>query len=103
MLSLFLVSLEALLLLLPNPLPVLVLVLQVAVLLYSYPEQRSITDPQTGLQRGIVGSQQTLNDSEVSSQPIVDWSWHPQKTGLAVCASLDQTIRLTVVTKLSLY
>ncbi|CDJ45214.1 WD domain, G-beta repeat-containing protein, putative [Eimeria tenella] len=75
----------------------------VTVLLYSYPEQRSLTDPETGLARGIVGTQQVLNDAEVSSQPVVAWDWHPQKTGLAVCASLDQQIRLTVVTKLNLY
>ena len=88
-------------------LPCLVVLLsllhQVSVLLYSYPEQRSIADPQTGLMRGVVGSQQVLNDAEVSSQPIVAWDWHPQKIGLAVSASLDQQIRLTVVTKLSLY
>lgn len=85
------------------PVALLLLPWQVTVLLYSYPEQRSLTDPQTGLARGIVGTQQVLNDAEVSSQPVVAWDWHPQKTGLAVCASLDQQIRLTVVTKLNLY
>ncbi|OEH80377.1 wd g-beta repeat-containing protein [Cyclospora cayetanensis] len=75
----------------------------VSILLYSYPDQRSIADPQTGLMRGVVGSQQILNDAEVSTQPVVAWDWHPQKIGLAISASLDQQIRLTVVTKLSLY
>ncbi|KAL8274838.1 hypothetical protein Esti_001244 [Eimeria stiedai] len=75
----------------------------VAVLLYSYPDQRSLADPETGLLRGVVGSQQMLNEAEVASQPVVDWSWHPQKAGLAVSAALDQQIRLTVVTKLSLF
>lgn len=77
--------------------------LQLSVLLYKYPEERRIKDSNTGLARGVVGLHETLNDADVSSQPIMSWDWHPQKLGLGVSAALDQTIRVTVVTKLNLY
>ncbi|PFH32719.1 putative WD repeat-containing protein 92 [Besnoitia besnoiti] len=76
---------------------------QLAVHKYSYPKQRAVADTESGLERGVVGTWELLNDKEASTQPLVSFDWHPNKLGLCVFASLDQTVRVYVATKLHLY
>ena len=37
----------------------------------------------------------------VATQPIASWDWSPDKEGLAVCTSFDQTLRILICTKLN--
>eukprot|EP01138_Halocafeteria_seosinensis_P000828 gb/GECG01000849.1/.p1 GENE.gb/GECG01000849.1/~~gb/GECG01000849.1/.p1 ORF type:complete len:363 (+),score=43.26 gb/GECG01000849.1/:1-1089(+) len=67
---------------------------------YQYPPNRSLKDEDGGL-RGVVGKLDLLNARIMSSQPIIAWDWSPDKQGLAVCAALDQTVRVYIVTKLN--
>ena len=53
--------------------------------------------------KGVIGHVQILNSKDISTQPIVSFDWNHQKLGLGVMASLDQTIRVTIITKLNLY
>ncbi|SBS85806.1 WD repeat-containing protein 92, putative (WDR92) [Plasmodium ovale curtisi] len=52
--------------------------------------------------RGIVGELNKLNHLNVSTQPIISFDWHRDKLGLCVFASLDQTLRVYIITKLNL-
>merc|ERR1712013_933111 len=75
----------------------------VAIWKYSYPEKRYVED-QKGHRKGVMGEVELLSDqtlSTLSTQPIVSWDWNRDKTGLAVMASLDQTVQVVVVTKLN--
>jgi len=70
---------------------------------YCYPDQRFIVDDK-GYKKGVMGEVKLLSNqtmSALSTQPIVSWDWHEDKTGLACMASLDQTIQVVVVTKLN--
>ncbi|ESS30349.1 putative WD repeat-containing protein 92 [Toxoplasma gondii GAB2-2007-GAL-DOM2] len=76
---------------------------QLALHRYSYPKQRVVADAETGLERGVVGTCERLNDKDASTQPLVSFDWHPNKLGLCAFASLDQAVRVYIVTKLNLY
>lgn len=52
---------------------------------------------------GIIGSVSLLQNVNLSSQPISSLDWSPDKIGLAVCTSFDQTIRVLITTKLNLF
>lgn len=69
---------------------------------YSYPEERSIKDKE-GIERGVAGTVEMLNQKELSTQPVISFDWHMNKTGLCVFACLDQTCRVAICTKLHLY
>merc|ERR1719375_1004361 len=47
-----------------------------------------------GIERGVPGSFEMLNQKELSTQPIISFDWHMNKTGLCVFACLDQTCRV---------
>lgn len=66
---------------------------------YIYPRQRVVEDSK-GQHKGVAGSVELLNARVVSSQPIIGFDWSPDKEGLAVAASLDQAVRVFIVTKL---
>jgi WD40 repeat protein len=66
---------------------------------YSYPPQRSVGNPP----KGVAGTVTLLSKTSLSSQPIPSFDWHREKTGLAVMASFDQSIRVAIVTKLNKY
>ena len=66
---------------------------------YMYPRKRAETDSE-GRMRGVAGRVELLNARVVASQPIVGFDWSPDKEGLAVAASLDQAVRVFIVTKL---
>ncbi|ETW32826.1 hypothetical protein PFTANZ_06456, partial [Plasmodium falciparum Tanzania (2000708)] len=70
---------------------------------YVYPEKNSIFDEKIGCKKGIVGELNKLNDLNVSTQPIISFDWCKDKLGLSVMASLDQTIKIYIITKLNLY
>lgn len=50
---------------------------------------------------GVPGSIQLLQNVGLSSQPISGFDWSPDKLGLAVSTSFDQTLRVIVCTKLN--
>jgi hypothetical protein len=52
---------------------------------------------------GVVGSVELLNSKVISSQPIVNLDWSPDREGLCVLSCLDQTLRCFIVTKLNKY
>ncbi|OAF71462.1 hypothetical protein A3Q56_00755 [Intoshia linei] len=47
-----------------------------------------------------VGTLELVQDVLLSSQPISSFDWCKEKTGLAVCGSFDQVVRVVIVTKL---
>ena len=67
-----------------------------------YPNERFQKDGE-GNMAGVMGSVELLNSKIVGSQPIVSFDWSADKEGLAVCACLDQTVRVYIVTKLHKY
>mmetsp|Transcript_20113 Transcript_20113/g.53688 ORF Transcript_20113/g.53688 Transcript_20113/m.53688 type:complete len:357 (-) Transcript_20113:182-1252(-) len=69
---------------------------------YSYPEERVIKDKE-GIERGVPGTMEMLNQTDLSTQPVISFDWHMNKTGLCVFACLDQTCRIAICTKLHLY
>lgn len=69
---------------------------------YSYPEERVGKD-KDGLECGVAGTLEMLNQKELSTQPILSFDWHMNKTGLCVMAALDQVCRVAICTKLHLY
>lgn len=69
---------------------------------YKYPTQRAVDDGK-GRMKGVSGSLELINDSKLSEQPIVGWDWNNDKLGLAVCATLDQTVKVIICTRLQNY
>ncbi|KAF8292451.1 putative WD domain, G-beta repeat [Trypanosoma cruzi] len=68
---------------------------------YRYPPERMLRDPE-GVAKGVAGSVEELNRAKLGDQPIHALDWNRAKEGLLVCASFDQSIRVVLVTKLSL-
>lgn len=68
----------------------------------TYPEKRERVTGE-GEKVGVAGTVSLLQNSILSSQPLSSFQWSPDKTGLAVCTSFDQTVRVVIVTKLNLY
>lgn len=69
---------------------------------YKYPEKR-FKELSDGSKVGIAGSLQMLAASTLSQQPVHCYDWCSEKSGLAVCGALDQTIRVLITTNLNLY
>lgn len=69
---------------------------------YHYPAQRSVEDAE-GKKKGVIGTVELLNSQEIATQPIASFDWHRDKLGLACCSSLDQMVKVLIVTKLNLY
>lgn len=67
---------------------------------YSYPPKRVNTD-KDGLEEGVMGELNKLQNVALSTQPIASFDWSPDKEGLAVCTSFDQALRVLIVTKLN--
>ncbi|CRG95176.1 G-beta repeat protein, putative [Plasmodium gallinaceum] len=70
---------------------------------YIYPEKNHVFDETKGCKRGIIGELDKLNYLNISTQPIISFDWNRQKLGLCALASLDQTIKVYIITKLNLY
>jgi len=75
---------------------------QVYLYRYSYPPQRRVADA-NGVDVGVAGKLEILNEKTVAAQPIVAFDWHAGKAGLVALAALDQTLRVVICTKLDLY
>ncbi|KAI5611585.1 WD repeat-containing protein 92, partial [Silurus asotus] len=67
---------------------------------YEYPEKRSEIDAE-GVERGVAGTLNLLQNVTLSTQPIASLDWSPDKQGLCVCSSFDQSVRVLIVTKLN--
>ncbi|MEE6474513.1 hypothetical protein FKM82_010406 [Ascaphus truei] len=67
---------------------------------YDYPGQRSQKDSE-GVEMGVAGSVSLLQNVTLSTQPISSIDWSPDKKGLCVSTSFDQTVRVLIVTKLN--
>lgn len=50
---------------------------------------------------GVAGSVSLLQNVTLSTQPIASLDWSPDKQGLCVCSSFDQSVRVLIVTKLN--
>lgn len=67
---------------------------------YSYPAQRAVKDEE-GHMKGVMGEIKLKGEGRWGEQPVVSAEWHPEKPGLLATASLDQQIRLGMVTKVT--
>ncbi|CAH8606102.1 unnamed protein product [Dicrocoelium dendriticum] len=76
---------------------------------YHYPAKRKRTVREAApdgsgdieVAQGVAGTLSQLQNVTLSSQPVCSLDWCPDKLGLAVCVSFDQTLRLLIVTKLN--
>lgn len=66
---------------------------------YTYPKNR-VGKHRDGSPIGISGSVELLNSRVISTQPIVSFDWSPDRQGLCCLTSMDQTLRVFVITKL---
>ena len=69
---------------------------------YHYPSNRVIQDLE-GIDQGVCGKVELLNEKTVAAQPIVGLDWNSDKLGLACTVSLDQKCSVVIATKLNLY
>ncbi|KAL0248089.1 hypothetical protein GEMRC1_003326 [Eukaryota sp. GEM-RC1] len=67
---------------------------------YQYPENRVFIDKEAGDKYGVAGKIREMTSSTISTQPVCAFDWHPNKSGLAVCGSFDQSISVLYVTNL---
>jgi len=67
---------------------------------YIYPNERFIKDAK-GNEKGVMGEIELIAEEKIATQPIVGWDWHKDKIGLACCTSLDQKVKVIIVTKLA--
>jgi WD40 repeat protein len=67
---------------------------------YGYPSQRSVKD-HDGHMKGVMGSVTELQSKTFTTQPVASFDWSPDKEGLCVMVSYDQSLRVCVVTKLN--
>lgn len=68
---------------------------------YKYPDKR-YQELSDGTKAGVAGNLQMLTATALSQQPIHCLDWCAEKTGLLVCGSFDQTIRVLITTNLNL-
>ena len=67
---------------------------------YNYPTNRVGKHQEDGTPIGVAGSVELLNSRVISTQPITSFDWSPDREGLCCMSSLDQTMRVYIVTKL---
>lgn len=67
---------------------------------YHYPKKRVGKHAQDGAAIGIAGSVELLNSRVISTQPVTSFDWSPDRQGLCCLSSMDQTLRVFVITKL---
>lgn len=67
---------------------------------YKYPDKR-FKELSDGSKAGISGTLEMLCATTISQQPVHCFDWCPERTGLAVCGSFDQTVRVTITTNLN--
>ena len=67
---------------------------------YHYPNNRIGKHPNDSLPVGVAGTVELLNSRVISTQPIVSFDWSPDREGLCCMSSLDQTLKVYVITRL---
>ncbi|KAL7536206.1 hypothetical protein ACHAWF_005411 [Thalassiosira exigua] len=67
---------------------------------YRYPTNRVGKHREDGTPIGVAGSVELLNSRVISTQPIVSFDWSPDREGLCCLSSLDQSLKVFIVTKL---
>jgi WD40 repeat protein len=67
---------------------------------YHYPKNRVGKHHEDNLPIGVAGNVELLNSRVVSTQPIVSFDWSPDREGLCCMSSLDQTLKVYIVTRL---
>jgi hypothetical protein len=68
---------------------------------YNYPLPSRITKDTSGIEMGVSGSLELLQNVGLSTQPISSFHWSSDKLGLAVTTSFDQCLRVIICTKLN--
>lgn len=66
---------------------------------YAYPTRRRVKT-EDGRDQGVAGTLSCLSKRRVSDQPLTSLDWSADKLGLGVITSLDQTLKVVIVTKL---
>jgi WD40 repeat protein len=66
---------------------------------YNYPEKR-FKEMSDGTKTGVAGQLQMVAATTISQQPINCFDWCAERSGLAVCGSFDQTVRVLITTNL---
>jgi WD repeat-containing protein 92 len=67
---------------------------------YNYPMKRVIRGSD-GTDTGVAGSLTSVAHADhITSQPVIGFDWHPDKRGLGIMASVDQTVRVVLCTGL---
>ncbi|XP_014245618.1 WD repeat-containing protein 92 [Cimex lectularius] len=69
---------------------------------YNYPDKRFYEDT-NGDKVGVVGSLELLQNCFLTTQPISSFHWSPDKIGLALATSFDQSFKVVIVTKLNTF
>lgn len=67
---------------------------------YHYPKNRAGKHREDSLPVGVAGTVELLNSRVISNQPIVSFDWSPDREGLCCMSSLDQTVKVYIVTRL---
>lgn len=67
----------------------------------NYPSCRVKKDTDSGLDMGVAGTVELLQNMNLATQPLSSFDWCPDKLGLAICTGFDQTVRMIIVTKLN--
>lgn len=67
----------------------------------NYPSCRVKKDADSGLDMGVAGNVELLQNMTLATQPLSSIDWCPDKMGLAICTGFDQTLRMIIVTKLN--
>ncbi|KAL0213725.1 hypothetical protein P9112_005909 [Eukaryota sp. TZLM1-RC] len=68
---------------------------------YRYPKERTVIDANSKKEEGVAGKVELITEQTISSQPVCSFDWHPNKPGLAVCSSFDQSVSVLYVTNLN--
>ena len=66
---------------------------------YKYPARRTKATPKGD--QGVSGTLQHLQEMTVSSQPVTCFDWSVDRQGLAAMTSIDQCLRVIIVTRLN--
>jgi len=67
---------------------------------YHYPQNRVGKHREDGAPIGVAGSVELLNSRVISTQPVTSFDWSVDRQGLCCLSSMDQTLRVFVITKL---
>lgn len=70
---------------------------------YEYPDKRVKTVEKDGEkeEEGVAGTVKKLQEAQVGDQPVSALDWSPDKAGLGLCVSFDQTVKVIVTTRLN--